>query len=395
MSYQAFVTNIGVQLLAYHQANGTHLPIEGIALYSKDLSAMTESQMRELEASDFDPADFCEYITDVTIGRGTTDQVLVTIFLDSTHGDYTIRSAVLFASTNEPIAVGRVAETQKLKTSEAQQGDNLQITFELTYSNVADIAGVVAPAEAFQYDQTPEILQIKAETKQFRDEAQGFRDDAQALNDGWLEDGGLRDQLEALKLDAEAAKTGAEQAKTDTQALSNSWLEEDGLKDQVEQFKLDAEAAKTAAINAKTAAGSASSTALEANLNAIQAKNDAVTAKNGAETAKNDAVAAKDAIINGKYWTYVGEYHQGSHDIAWTSYYPAHFEFLALGQRLSAPFVQRINLYNTGHGDFITITDQGGNPGGSQFRFEPSNDTLWYDVDVDCSVKIYQHENKF
>ncbi len=155
----AFITVAGENLIAQKQGNNqvlniTHFVLANIA----GLTPGTEPVDR-IEAMPV-PGDIVDTQPVTKSGYVNANQVVYSLTLDSTIGDYDFNWVGLKADDDTLIAVVYIPLLEKRKTIGVTLGNNLVRNFLIQYSGIAAITATNVPADTWQIDFTTRLLQI-------------------------------------------------------------------------------------------------------------------------------------------------------------------------------------------------------------------------------------------
>lgn len=154
----AFITIEGENKIALQQGNSQLLNITHFVLANIDgLGAEPADRIETLP----DPADIVDTRPFTKAGYVNTNQVVYSLTLDSTVGDYTFNWIGLKDADDVLIAVVYLADPiTKTATAGGIEGNNLVRNFLLAFSGAQATTAINAPAETWQIDFTTRLLQI-------------------------------------------------------------------------------------------------------------------------------------------------------------------------------------------------------------------------------------------
>ncbi|UOA08617.1 phage tail protein [Methylobacter sp. S3L5C] len=153
----AFITIAGEQLIAFKQGNNQVLNITHFVLANiSGLGAEPASRIASMP--------FAENIVDIQPvthqGYVNSNQVVYSLALDSTIGDYDFNWIGLKAVGGELVACTHIPAQQKRKTVGSVPGNNLTRNFLVVFSGIAATTAITVPVNTWQIDFTTRLLQI-------------------------------------------------------------------------------------------------------------------------------------------------------------------------------------------------------------------------------------------
>lgn len=159
----AFITIAGEQLIAQKQGASQVLQIVSFVLANiPGLGAEPANRIEALPAAgnivDTKAVTFQGYVN--------SNQVVYSLSLDSTIGDYDFNWVGLKSAEGTLIACEHIALTQKRKTVGPVAGNNLTRNFLLAFSGATATTSIAVPASTWQIDFTTRLLQIDERERQ-------------------------------------------------------------------------------------------------------------------------------------------------------------------------------------------------------------------------------------
>lgn len=153
----AFITIAGENKIAYQQGNSlllniTHFVLANIA----GLGAEPANRIEGLPSS----GDIVHTQAVTRKGYVNANQVVYSLAMDSTIGDFDFNWVGIKDADNVLIACSHIPTQQKRATAGAVPGNNVTRNFLLAYSGIAATTAIAVPAETWQIDFTTRLLQI-------------------------------------------------------------------------------------------------------------------------------------------------------------------------------------------------------------------------------------------
>ena len=153
----AFITVAGEQLIAQKQGASLPLVITSFVLANvPGLGAEPANRIESLPS----PGNIVDTKAVTYQGYVNSNQVVYSLALDSTIGDYDFNWVGLKSQDGILIACEHIALTQKRKTVGAVAGNNLTRNFLLSFSGAAATTVITVPASTWQIDFTTRLLEI-------------------------------------------------------------------------------------------------------------------------------------------------------------------------------------------------------------------------------------------
>lgn len=144
-----FITIQGENQIAAKQGAGETLNITGFVLANIDgLGAEPVNRVASLPA----PADIMDELNVTKFGYVNTNQVVYSLVMDSSIGDYDFNWVGLVDDEGVLIAVTHTPLIQKRATSGGVPGNNLTRNFLIAYSGIQATTAIAVPAETWQID---------------------------------------------------------------------------------------------------------------------------------------------------------------------------------------------------------------------------------------------------
>lgn len=144
-----FITIQGENQIAAKQGAGETLNITGFVLANIDgLGAEPVNRIASLPA----PADIMDELNVTKFGYVNTNQVVYSLVMDSSIGDYDFNWVGLVDDEGVLIAVTHTPLIQKRATSGGVPGNNLTRNFLIAYSGIQATTAIAVPAETWQID---------------------------------------------------------------------------------------------------------------------------------------------------------------------------------------------------------------------------------------------------
>lgn len=154
----AFLTIAGEQKIAYQQGNSLLFNVTEFVL--ANITGLGVEPADRIEALP-DPGDIVDTRAVTRAGYVNTNQVVYSLTLDSTIGDYTFNWVGLTDADGVLVAVAHLADPiTKTASAGGNEGNNLVRNFLLQYSGLAATTAINAPADTWQIDFTTRLLQI-------------------------------------------------------------------------------------------------------------------------------------------------------------------------------------------------------------------------------------------
>jgi len=154
----AFITIDGENKIALQQGNSQLINITHFVL--ANIAGLGSEPADRIEAMS-DPGDIVDTRPVTKSGYVNTNQVVYSLTLDSTIGDYTFNWIGLKDEDDTLIGVIYLADPiTKTATNGGTEGNNLVRNFLLKYSGIQATTAISAPAETWQIDFTLRLLQI-------------------------------------------------------------------------------------------------------------------------------------------------------------------------------------------------------------------------------------------
>lgn len=153
----AFITVAGEQLIAQKQGANEVLSITHFVLaYIDGLGPEPADRIEALP----DPADIVDTRPVTWQGYVNANQVVYSLTLDSSIGDYSFNWVGLKAAGGQLVAATHIETQIKSKTAGAVPGNNLTRNFLLAYSGIQATTAIEVPAETWQIDFTDRVWEI-------------------------------------------------------------------------------------------------------------------------------------------------------------------------------------------------------------------------------------------
>ncbi|BBL73961.1 phage tail protein [Methylomagnum ishizawai] len=157
----AFITVAGENWFAAHQVAGTHPNIERFVLaYIDGLGEEPTDRIESMPA----PGEIVLERAWDRRGAAGPNQVVYSLLLDATIGDFVFNWVGLAGADDTLVAVSYIAPITKTATDGDARGNNLTRNFALAYSGIAALLDLDVPADAWQMDFTWEALAGKPDT---------------------------------------------------------------------------------------------------------------------------------------------------------------------------------------------------------------------------------------
>lgn len=152
-----FITVAGEQLIAERQGNEEIFDVTHFVLAFIDgLGAEPENRIETMP----NPGDIVDERPVTRQGYVNANQVVYSLVLDSTIGNYTFNWVGLKEGDGTLVAVAHIPEQVKTATVGAVPGNNLTRNFLLAFSGAQATTAIAVPAETWQIDFTTRLLQI-------------------------------------------------------------------------------------------------------------------------------------------------------------------------------------------------------------------------------------------
>ncbi|GLS26152.1 phage tail protein [Marinibactrum halimedae] len=143
------LTNVGRDLFAQHQGDGTELKITRFVLaYIPDLDTSQPENKDEVLPAEA----FIQRSIDISFsGYVNPDQVVYSLYLGTDEGDFDFNWEGLVTEAGEVVAVNYFPAIEKFKTFAGQVGNSMSRNFVVSYVDAANITNITVPAEAWQW----------------------------------------------------------------------------------------------------------------------------------------------------------------------------------------------------------------------------------------------------
>ncbi|BFM50569.1 phage tail protein [Marinomonas sp. THO17] len=145
----SFLTQAGEAQIANKQGNASRMTISHFVLANvPDLGAEPSDRVAELPRDE----QIVQTLPYTKHSYVNPNQVVYSLIMDSTIGDFTFNWIGLVDEENVLIAVAHITPIEKRKSTEGVEGNTIARNFLLKYSGIQNVTGANVPAETWQLD---------------------------------------------------------------------------------------------------------------------------------------------------------------------------------------------------------------------------------------------------